>query len=101
MCRKFEHSKPEDFEKKIAYAEGLAEEANKGLQPSELKLRLKQVVDGNKLMTWVPELRKTEYKPLMGKIMNQLQEDIVDEDLFEASEDEIKQRALNYFEQYS
>jgi tRNA nucleotidyltransferase/poly(A) polymerase len=98
MCRRFAHSTTEDFEKKIAYAEGLAEEANKGYSPSDLKVRLKGVIDGNKLMTWIPELKQNEYKPLIGKILGLMQDEIIDDNLFEVSEDELRKRALAHFE---
>ena len=99
MCRGFAHSTPADFEKKVQYAEGLAVQLNKGGKAEELRKRIKGVVDGNKLMAWVPELKSVIYKPFMSTILNRLAEDIVNEDLFNAPEAEIKARALKYFEE--
>lgn len=99
MCRGFSHSTVEEFEKKIEYAEQLAANANKGGGSSELRSRIKNLVDGNKLMAWIPDLKKPELRPFMGKILNKLAEDIVDENLFDSTEDEIRNRAINYFEQ--
>jgi len=97
MCRKFEHSTPQDFQKKVEYAERLAAEANKGYQASELKTRIKTLIDGRKLMEWIPELKERENKPYMSKILSQMEENIIDEDLFEASEDVIKQKTIEIY----
>ena len=99
MCRGFAHSTPVDFKNKVEYAEGLAANANKGGTSEELRLRIKKIVDGNKLMSWIPELKSEIYKPFMSTILRKLSEDIVNEDLFEASEQEIRSKALKYFEE--
>jgi|GEM_PF-694646 len=61
---------------------------------SEIKSKVKNIVDGNKILQWMPDLNKRELRPLIGKIMQQLNSYIIDNNLFDISEDEIKRIAL-------
>ena len=64
----------EEFHAKIQRAE--AKVQNLGGNEDELRKRLKQYVDGNKLMSWFPQLRKQP--ALMKEIMPKIHEYIID-----------------------
>lgn len=99
MCRGFEHSQDADFKKKIEYAENIAKEANAGGGPDELKKRIKTLINGQLLLEWIPELNKTENKIYIGKILSKIHEWIIDNNLFNLSQEEIKKKALEVFTQ--
>lgn len=64
----------DEFWAKIQRAESKVQ--NLGGNEDELRKRLKQYVDGNKLMTWFPQLRKQP--ALMKEIMPKIHEYIID-----------------------
>jgi tRNA nucleotidyltransferase (CCA-adding enzyme) len=84
------------FEEKIARAEAKVQKL--GGNADDLRKRIKQYVDGNKLMGWFPELRKDQTP--MRTILPKLQEYIIN--LLDAGEEpdqeEIKRIAQDYLE---
>jgi hypothetical protein len=79
---------------KVANAEELARQRGSA---EERKIKIKQLIDGNKLLQWIPELQQTENKHYMSQILNQTGDWIVEKE-FNVTEDEVKQYALNIYD---
>jgi hypothetical protein len=94
MCRGFTHSNVDAFNEKIKYAEDLANQFNQGRKPDALQQQLKQLLDGNKLMQWIPEIKQRENLPKMKQVMQIVYDQIVDSGTLEYSEDEVKEMAI-------
>jgi tRNA nucleotidyltransferase/poly(A) polymerase len=80
----------EDIEKRVKESTG---------SPDDLKQNLKKLIDGNKLLQWIPELNKRDNKPLIGFIIKQVAEHIIDNKLFNITENEVKKIAIDFFHQ--
>jgi tRNA nucleotidyltransferase/poly(A) polymerase len=79
---------------KVANAEELARQRGSA---EERKIKIKQFIDGNKLMQWIPELQQTENKHYMAQILNQTGDWIVENE-FNVTEDDVKQYVMNIYD---
>ena len=81
----------------IAYMEKIAKETSAGGGPEGLKKRLKSMVDGNRLIAWIPELNQADNRPLIGQLIHKLQEWIINSNRFDLKEDDVKRLALKFY----
>ncbi len=91
---------PEGYEAKMKYAEEVLQKMSVSGGSAGLKNRLKQLIDGSKLLKWVPDLNIRDNKPLIGRIMKDVHEWIINSEKFDATEEELKQFALHRFKIY-
>ena len=87
----------EAFNQKVHNAEQKTKEVSANTGSEGLRLRLKNFIDGTKLMQWIPELNEKQNKPFIGNIMRGVHEWIIDNNLFNATEEQVKQYAINLF----
>jgi len=68
--------------------------------PDTLKQKLKSLIDGRKLMEWIPDLNVRENKVYISQVMKRVHEHIIDNNLFEITEDEVKQLAQDFYAEF-
>ena len=63
---------------------------------TQVKQKIKKLVDGNKLMQWIPEILQN--KPLIGQVLSKINEYLIDNKIFDIPEEELKQIAISIYE---
>jgi len=98
MCRPRKGNE-ESFRERITNAEQLAKELSAGSGQLGLEMRLKQLIDGNKLLAWLPELKQRENQRYISTIKREVQDWIINNNLFTSTDEQIKQFAINIFDE--
>lgn len=81
------------FVDNISYMIELTDEVNSGGGPEALKQRIKEMIDGRKLLKWHPELNEPDNRKAIGVVLKDVQEWIVNSNKFDSTEDDIKKVA--------
>lgn len=89
-----------EFNRKMDWAEDVVKNMSKGAGHAGLKLRLSDLIDGNRLISWVPELNERNNRPMIGKIMNDVKEFIINNDRFDIKEEEVKDMVIKLASKY-
>ena len=92
------HFQKENFEEKIRIAEEKVSAISSGGK-EELRKKIKQYIDGNKVMNWFPELAKN--KPMLGKVLVKTQEYVLDSlnSKKEPTEEELKSYITSIYQE--
>lgn len=85
------------YENDIEYLERIAKETSAGGGAEGLKKRLKGLINGNLLISWIPDLNIPDNRPLIGQILSKVQEWLVNSGRFDLKQDEIKNLALKFY----
>lgn len=86
-----------EFNTKIENAEAVAQEVSAGGGAEGTKLRLKELIDGTKLLEWIPQLNQPMNRKFIGQVLKTVQDWIINNNQFEATQDQIKQIARDTF----
>jgi len=86
---------PEGFKTKMEYAESVTNEASQGGGAEGLKQRLKILIDGKKVLEWIPELN--DHKTYIGDVLRNTRTWIINSNKYDATEEEVKQFAITIF----
>lgn len=87
----------DEFDIKMENAEAIVKDLSAGGGPDGLRLKLREKINGEKLIEWIPDLNKPENKKFIGSSLRAIQDWIINSNRFDATEEELKKLAVDSF----
>lgn len=90
----------ENDAQQVAAAEAKIRQMSQSMELDALQKRLNGLINGHMILEWFPDLAEKSRRPIIGQIIQTVQDRIVNEDLFNASEDQIRAMATEVYQQF-